>query len=156
MRARHLDYAPSAQLAVFVKAVQSEIRAARGPLERLYKIHHAHFQQFAAANFDNRFFRFVNADDIVPRVPPGYVHIGQLTHFDSQGSVSTSNLESSVSSEPSNLSMLEFEAAKQALQAEKVRELESAQLEGLLPNYFSDHSLVGYLTKIMKNLPKLS
>lgn len=111
------------------------------------------FQQFAVANFDNRFFRFVNADDIVPRVPPGYVHIGQLTHFDSQGNISNSNLESIVSSDQSSLSLPGFEAAKERLQAEQVHGLESAELEGLLPNYFADHRMAGYLAKIVNNTP---
>ncbi len=112
------------------------------------------FQQFAAANLDNRFFRFVNADDIVPRVPPGYVHMGQLTRFDANGNVAASALESIAPSEPPSLSMEEFEAVKRSLELTGARQLESSQLEGLLPNYFSDHSMTGYLAKIMKNLPR--
>jgi hypothetical protein len=35
-----------------------------------------------------RYQRLVNDADIVPRVPPGYRHVGQLLHFDNQGKVS--------------------------------------------------------------------
>ena len=100
-----------------------------------------------------RFFRFVNADDIVPRVPPGYVHVGSLIWFDSQGNIKESSLESGVVAEPPTLSFPEFERAKE--EAEIISQTtgtEAAQLEGLLPNYFSDHKLSGYLNKLMKNL----
>ncbi|MEZ6124719.1 MAG: trypsin-like peptidase domain-containing protein [Planctomycetaceae bacterium] len=40
-----------------------------------------HFPDFMRENFDHRFFRFVNDDDIVPKVPPFYRHTGQLFHF---------------------------------------------------------------------------
>ena len=40
--------------------------------------------QFFSHHADS-YFRFVNDDDIVPRVPPGYDHAGNLIHFDSQG-----------------------------------------------------------------------
>jgi hypothetical protein len=35
----------------------------------------------------NVYHRFVNNLDIVPRVPPGYVHFGNLVWFDEQGAV---------------------------------------------------------------------
>ncbi len=33
----------------------------------------------------------MNDADIVPRVPPGYRHVGELLHFDNQGRVSRSS-----------------------------------------------------------------
>jgi triacylglycerol lipase len=37
--------------------------------------------------FDGLFHRYVNNVDIVPRVPPGYRHVGELIHFDRDGNI---------------------------------------------------------------------
>lgn len=113
----------------------------------------ASFRAYMKTNLDGHFFRFVNADDIVPRVPPGYVHVGKLTRFDSSGNVA-SFLESLAADESLMLNTVQFELAKKELQSlESISNTESIQLEGLFPNYFSDHKLVGYLGKILRKLP---
>ena len=43
------------------------------------------FRMFYQQHYSGKFFRFVNDDDIVPRVPPGYEHVGRLLHFDRDG-----------------------------------------------------------------------
>ncbi len=43
------------------------------------------FRMFYQQYYAGKFFRFVNDDDIVPRVPPGYEHVGRLLHFDAEG-----------------------------------------------------------------------
>ena len=43
-----------------------------------------------AAALAGRYYRLVNDADIVPRVPPGYRHVGELLHFDNQGRVTRS------------------------------------------------------------------
>jgi triacylglycerol lipase len=53
------------------------------------------FERNFNADFKSRAFRFVNNNDIVPRVPPrelGYSHVGTFLHFDSAG-----NLQSDIS-----------------------------------------------------------
>lgn len=111
------------------------------------------FQAYMATHLAGRFFRFVNDDDIVPRVPPRYVHVGNLIWFDWQGNIREWSLEAGVVVEPPTLSFPEFERAKE--EAEIIKQTsgsEMAQLEGLIPNYFSDHKLSGYLNKLMRHL----
>ncbi|MCC6510472.1 MAG: lipase family protein, partial [Pirellulaceae bacterium] len=142
------------------------------------------FQEHMKSQCDDRFYRFVNADDIVPRVPPRYRHVGQLIRFNSQGDLQAGAVTESVvetwpgvlgadnqAVDTPTLSLLEFEAIKQQVEnikpaaaAESVMvdgltQLESAevsiaQLEGLFPNYFSDHRMGGYLSKILQNSPE--
>lgn len=45
------------------------------------------FKMFILQNYSGKFFRFVNDADIVPRVPPGYDHVGRLMHFDARGNL---------------------------------------------------------------------
>ncbi len=45
------------------------------------------YRDFIAENYADSYFRFVNEDDIVPRVPPGYVHVGHLIHFGEGGTL---------------------------------------------------------------------
>jgi Lipase (class 3) len=117
------------------------------------------FQALMNDEFAGRFFRFVNADDIVPRVPPGYKHIGRRIKFNDDGDVIEDSVESVVSATTVNddeqtLSMAEFEYVKEmARNQPDVAMTESTQLEGLLPNYFSDHKMQGYLKKILGQLP---
>ena len=47
------------------------------------------FLSFMSGTFQDRLFRFVNDDDVVPRLPPTYAHVGQLFHFHSNGQLST-------------------------------------------------------------------
>ncbi len=127
------------------------------------------FGDFMKRNYGGRFFRYVNDDDIVPRVPPTYRHVGQLIHFTAAG-VPRISLESLVGddllqpavvsdTEPPMLTEAEFDRMRAELLAENARaqeagleSLPTAQLEGLLPS-ISDHSLDRYLTKIAKQIP---
>jgi hypothetical protein len=45
------------------------------------------FRMFYQQHYSGQFFRFVNEDDIVPRVPPTYEHVGRLLHFDTDGNL---------------------------------------------------------------------
>ncbi len=74
--------------------------------------------------YQGRFHRFVNDDDIVPGVPPGYRHVGRLFWFDAQGGLQafdadTESLEAS--NQPNELSASEFKE----LQA-RIRDLKNA------------------------------
>lgn len=45
------------------------------------------FPAFMQQYYGNNFFRFVNNNDIVPQVPPTYVHVGKLLQFDAAGNL---------------------------------------------------------------------
>ncbi len=117
------------------------------------------FQALMNNEFAGRFYRFVNADDIVPRVPPGYKHVGRRIKFNDIGDVIGDSVESVASdaivgNDEQTLSMVEFEQAKAMSRVQPpVAMTESTALEGLLPNYFSDHYMKGYLKKILRQLP---
>jgi endonuclease G len=122
---------------------------------------------FFEQNYPQSFHRFVFDDDIVPRVPPGYRHVGRLYHFDANGILQTSGLEAAgTTTEPPELTPAEFAALKEtakAIQTEsRVRPeaaLESAvvqadrSLEGLLPS-ISDHRMSRYLFAIRNQIPR--
>ncbi len=112
------------------------------------------FRTFLSGHYANNFFRFVNDDDIVPRVPPGYVHFGRLYHFGADGSVGHESV-AATTGEPiaDTLSDDEFAELKVALESEKSGgATESAGLEGWVPS-ISDHKLDRYLAQILTNQP---
>ncbi|ADB19106.1 lipase class 3 [Pirellula staleyi DSM 6068] len=125
------------------------------------------FRMFFSQNYSGKFFRFVNDDDIVPRVPPGYEHVGRLLHFDAQGRLqngqSLPNTErafaESINDEafkpgPPMLTEAEYQGLQSRIGQEVVsvnRPLTEShtmpQTEGLIPSV-SDHSLDKYIAKI--------
>jgi hypothetical protein len=121
------------------------------------------FREFLNARFGDAFSRFVNDDDIVPRVPPGFRHVGHLFHFDATGNLQNSTesiAEASEGTEAPPLTNAEFDALRAQLLAERQGErLESMteapipapELEGFFPS-FRDHRLDGYLNKIRQQL----
>ncbi len=112
------------------------------------------FQEIYQSVLRKRHYRFVNADDVVPRIPPGYIHVGKLVRFDGNGQVSAL-LESNSGSSAEALTYNEFESLKDRLNDLDLNSLSTA--EGLLPNYFSDHKLDRYIEKIQSQLaPKSS
>jgi hypothetical protein len=123
---------------------------------------------FFLQNYAKKFFRFVNDDDIVPRVPPGYGHVGRLLHFDSQG-----GLKNGQSLPPTEMALVEsmrdesFERGLPMLSETEYQALQSRighdvvnvnrpltesstqpQTEGIFPSV-SDHSLDKYIAKIL-------
>jgi hypothetical protein len=42
---------------------------------------------FFVQHYSRKFIRFVNDDDSLSRVPPGYQHVGRLLHFDPLGNL---------------------------------------------------------------------
>jgi pimeloyl-ACP methyl ester carboxylesterase len=118
------------------------------------------FQAVMADHYDRKFFRFVNNNDIVPRVPPNFSHVGKLIHFDRSGNVD-SMLESIASGQAdSDLKMLteeEFDLLRSELLTERVdirngvrtETLQVPNAEGIFPSV-PDHKLNNYITKIDK------
>ena len=49
---------------------------------------------FFAEKYSGRFFRFVNDDDVVTMLPPGFDHAGSLIHFDASGNIEERQFES--------------------------------------------------------------
>lgn len=115
------------------------------------------FRSFIGVNYPNTIYRFVNEDDVVPRVPPGYRHVGRVFHFDGQGGVLNESLGlRTPAAEPPTMTQAEFAILKSQLEAartvapvamnESVRS--NAFQEGFFPSV-ADHSLERYLAKIL-------
>ncbi len=125
------------------------------------------FSEFFRRQYPDAFFRFVNGDDIVPRVPPTFQHVGRLLHFDVRGRLPSgieltvvgsgipgSGVQPVTSGGPPTMSEVEFDRLRAALLQERANRrdtaapsLEAPVLEGLFPGV-SDHSLDLYITKI--------
>jgi pimeloyl-ACP methyl ester carboxylesterase len=119
------------------------------------------FPAFFRRHYPANFIRFVNDDDIVPRVPPTYEHVGRLFHFDAQGNLKTQQ-ESPASTPPTTesvvgpamLSPAEFDRLRSQLLEQNARAKErgvesphNSMLEGFFPS-LRDHSLDRYIAKI--------
>ncbi len=111
------------------------------------------FRTFMNQNYAESFFRFVNDDDIVPRIPPGYVHFGKLFHFSPRGRVSNESLAASGTEEDTpTMTADEFRSLQASLEsAQSANTTEGVGLEGFFPS-FSDHGIVRYLGQILKQL----
>lgn len=126
--------------------------------------------------YDGRFHRFVNGDDIVPRVPPVYRHVGRLYWFDAQGGLQAFTADTEAPegiSQPQELTELEFmelrtrigelknaiekdidagqagaEAKESAEDLAAARQVVfDASVEGLLPGV-RDHRIDRYISQI--------
>jgi hypothetical protein len=125
------------------------------------------FPAFMREHYGERFVRLVNNDDIVPRVPPAYVHVGRLVHFDAVGGV-PQGVEAPRSAETPNavaealepsggprmLTETEFDELRAQMLGHRVRirsagleSMQGPQLEGFLPS-ISDHYMDRYIAKI--------
>lgn len=118
------------------------------------------FTELFAAEYPDSFFRFVNNDDIVPRVPPGYQHVGRLIHFDVNGDLEQAATEAEAQQiETPPLTEAEFfefqREIKQVQQgvvmtgATSDSEAVDASIEGLFPSV-SDHAIDRYLAAIRR------
>lgn len=111
------------------------------------------FRDYMSANLRNRFYRFVNDDDIVPRVPPGYAHVGRLFHFDEDGGLEAATESTQV--EPPPLTEAQFAQLQNQIRAMESRRqsplnpsaTEAATVEGFFPS-FQDHRMDRYIAKV--------
>ena len=127
-------------------------------------------QQAIARWYPQTFFRFVNDDDLVTRVPPGFRHVGQLFHFDSRGRWSREAAEAPAASdtgesaaEPRPLSEPEFRRMQEEIRVVEVEATVAAAndpaveretlvdrtVEGIFPSV-RDHSLNRYIAAIRR------
>lgn len=129
------------------------------------------FRRYVNQKVGNTFSRFVNDDDIVTRVPPGFRHVGKVFHFDASGELqnfteaaSASTLEATApdtaSTEPPPLTDAQFDrlraellAARQGSSLEGMPEsrIATPELEGFFPSV-RDHYLDNYISKIAQHL----
>ena len=108
------------------------------------------FRTFMTDHYDSKFLRIVNDDDIVPRVPPGYKHVGRLFHFGPGGELQNATTES-IPGTPGSETMTDFEfaALQSSLRAKTAQPpTESIGQEGILLS-ISDHKMDRYLSKIL-------
>ncbi|WZO98234.1 lipase family protein [Isosphaeraceae bacterium EP7] len=125
------------------------------------------FPTFIEGHYAGKYFRFVNDDDVVPRVPPTFHHVGRLIHFDASGGLEN-RFESAATAlaneaigpvapspeAPPMMTEEEFDRMRARLLEERARAriagteaMEAPQLEGFLPSV-SDHSIDQYLAKV--------
>lgn len=127
------------------------------------------FRSFIDVCYPESFHRFVNDDDVVPRVPPGYRHVGQIRRFDSAGSVALESTfrDSEQDAETPTMSQAEFERMRATLKVTRavtpdaladtlnesinVGDDDSIGAEGFFPSV-ADHSMNRYLAKIAMQL----
>lgn len=116
------------------------------------------FPSFIRENYNQKFFRFVNDDDVVPRVPPTYKHVGRLFHFNSNGKLRDTTESLEFDSEPDDINMMteaEFDFLRAQLLERRAQQrangssesLESSITEGILPS-IRDHSIDTYIRRI--------
>ena len=123
------------------------------------------FRDFIDTSLDGNFFRFVNDDDVVPRIPPGFGHVGRVFQFDRHGNLpGSSGLESigGEAQEKPGLSEAEFaelqeqfrrvqRAAHKLKKSAKDQEaLVNASIEGLLPSV-ADHRMDRYVAVVRRH-----
>jgi V8-like Glu-specific endopeptidase len=125
------------------------------------------FPAFITQHYAGTFYRFVNDDDIVARVPPTYRHVGRLFHFDADGELrhQTESVAREMAGavlplvapspeEPRMMTEAEFDAMRAQLLAQRAQarvsgmeSLEGPMVEGIVPSV-RDHSLELYIAKI--------
>ncbi|MEM9205684.1 MAG: S8 family serine peptidase [Pseudomonadota bacterium] len=113
--------------------------------------------------FGSSYARFVNNDDIVPRIPPLFGHAGSLLHFDHTGNLmppQIEGLESLPDAVGAPLTEAEFETLKDEIKAIQGAssaggpELEGnfdVSVEGLIPGV-DDHAMERYISAIRRQV----
>ena len=124
---------------------------------------HGRLVSFLTDSYPDRFHRFVNHRDIVPRVPPGYQHVGTLWKFDGAGQLAADPRESagavaSLAEEDETFPLSDFEALQRLLRGGTTLQdvlgggaAGGPHTESLLP-WIDDHAIEEYLKKIERQL----
>jgi len=99
------------------------------------------------------YHRLVNDSDIVPRVPPGYRHAGNLLHFNSKGSLvrNAAAQEAAFNSAVGGSGVMLSEDELGALQ-DRLRHQSGPQSQEGFTTLISDHMMPAYLGKIQKQM----
>jgi endonuclease G len=115
-------------------------------------------RQFFRQHFAGRFHRFVNDDDVVPQVPPGYVHAGRLLWFDANGNLQNGQDDGGAevggppeTAEPQPHEMTETEFADFQRELKEIKavtggptEVFERSAEGIFPS-IADHNISRYI-----------
>ena len=119
------------------------------------------FARLFNSKFHNRFHRFVNASDIVPKVPPAplFAHVDQRVRFDKEGDIIEESSSRDLGEEEIEaMSEEEFEEIQRLLEVhEYALDEDEDGARGLLPNLpfmsgISDHNMgEGYIPKLRKS-----
>lgn len=124
------------------------------------------FPAFMARHYAGKFFRFVNNNDIVPRVPPGYRHVGRLFRFGATGKLENT-IEATISTllseavpvfespaHPPMMTETEFDLLRAELLQRRVQVRAAGQesvadpmVEGFFPSV-SDHDIHRYIARV--------
>ena len=117
-------------------------------------------RQFFELKFAGKFHRFVNDDDVVPQVPPYYVHVGRLIWFDGNGNVKRLDepMEATeaeapprdIQPQPPEMSEAEFKEFQRELKEIKLvtggeSEVFERSVEGIFPSV-ADHNIGRYIS----------
>ena len=106
------------------------------------------FQQSMEHRKDS-FFRIVNDDDIVTKIPPFYRHVGQRVKLPSNRQLGAARESIPLESTSSDTMLPEIDFYQ--LQERLSLESQSVGTEGLLPS-FSDHKIANYLHKLIRQI----
>ena len=117
------------------------------------------FAPFINKHYDKKYFRIVNDDDIVPRIPPTFDHAGKLVHFNSSGQLESLATESA-NQETVMMDTAKFEDLRTLYQQDPegnagTESLIDATPEGLFPSV-SDHSMDRYIEKVHDKFKEIS
>ncbi len=100
------------------------------------------YKETMRQRLSGKMFRFVNDDDVVPKVPPLYAHVGTLYHFDGNGELKASRETVRVTDDM--LTKSQFIALQQQI---KASEEAGIGTEGLLPSV-ADHAIERYIARV--------
>jgi len=99
--------------------------------------------------FSDKFFRIVNDDDIVTKIPPTYRHVGKKIRLQSNRKLASQGIESPMISESTEADEMLSEAMFYQLQEDLDGSNQSIGTEGILPS-FSDHKIANYIGKLLR------
>ena len=110
---------------------------------------------FFEQTYGGRFTRFVNNQDVVPRIPPGYQPVGHMVHFTADGGVERTALSAAIAErEAEPMSRPEYDRLKAEVRALKIRAMAQPMANrrafvtsGLEFNFpiFLDHRIARYI-----------
>ena len=112
------------------------------------------FQTFMQ-KYAGKLYRVINDDDVITKVPPGYVHVGRVFRFGFFGGVSHESTASAApeETEPAMATELEFRAMQARVADGDFNDTEGPISEGIFPGVsFLDHKMTNYLKKTLKQL----
>lgn len=122
------------------------------------------FKNIVENRYADLYVRFVNEDDLVTRLPPGYVHCGRLLRLFDSGQVQSELFESIRPDELPALTLDDLDSIKAEIESVEVakrtiaktespfQESTESCVEGMIPS-FADHKIAKYIAAIRRNIP---